>query len=148
MELKLSAQAMWELYTQHQHITADYEAWSFGDDADTLARLVLKGTKTATASAHVLYELAGEALPKAGEYSVILDASENALCVIRTERVFVLPFDEVDEQQAWKEGEGDRSLAYWRIVHERFFRNALAAFGISFDEKMLVVCEEFIKVFP
>ena len=28
---------------------------------------------------------------------------------------------EVSEEHAYKEGEGDRSLAYWRAVHEEFF---------------------------
>ena len=33
----------------------------------------------------------------------------------------MVPFDEVDEEHAYLEGEGDRSLEYWREVHERFF---------------------------
>ena len=32
-----------------------------------------------------------------------------------------VPFDEVSKEHAYKEGEGDRSLAYWRDVHEDFF---------------------------
>ena len=84
----------------------DYEAWSFGGDPDGLAALVLAGKKTATASAFPLYEQEGEPLPRAGEYSVILDSRDQALCVIRTTRVFVVPFRDVDDRQAWKEGEG------------------------------------------
>ncbi len=144
----MNAQEMWAAYTHGKEITEPYEAWAFGDDADALARLVQTGTKTATASAYPLYELEGEDLPQSGEYSVILDSAENAICIIRTERVFTVPFDQVDERQAWKEGEGDRSLSYWRQVHERFFRQELESAGLSFDEKMLVVCEEFIRVYP
>ena len=87
-------------------------------------------------------------MPQAGDYSIVLDSRENAVCIIRTERVFVSSFQEVDERHAWKEGEGDRSLSYWRRVHERFFREELKAVGCSFDESMNVVCEEFIKVYP
>lgn len=144
----MNGQQMWESYAKREQIQADYEAWSFGADADELAGLVNEGIKTATASAYPLYELEGEALPKAGEYSVILNAQEEAVCVIRTEKVFVVPFCDVEERQAWKEGEGDRSLSYWRTVHERFFREELAQLGLSFDEKMNVVCEEFEKVYP
>ena len=117
----MNAQQMWEQFSQKENIEADYEAWAFGDDADTLAELVAAGIKTATASAFVFYELEGEPLPEAGQYSVILNSREEAVCIIKSTRVFVIPYCDVDERQAWKEGEGDRSLSYWRIVHERFF---------------------------
>lgn len=144
----MNAQQMWEQFSQKENIEADYEAWAFGDDADTLAELVAAGIKTATASAFVFYELEGEPLPEAGQYSVILNSREEAVCIIKSTRVFVIPYCNVDERQAWKEGEGDRSLSYWRIVHERFFRDELAQLGLPFDEKMKVVCEEFEKVYP
>ncbi len=139
---------MWERFSRQENICADYEAWSFGDDADTLARLVLEGTKTATASAYALYWLDEEPLPEAGQYSVVLDSMDEAVCVIRTERVFTVPFVDVDENQAWREGEGDRSLSYWRKVHERFFREELSFAGLAFSEDMLVVCEEFVRLYP
>lgn len=144
----MTAEKMWEAYATANSITAGYDAWAFGDDPDKLARLVLEGTKTATASAYPFYELEEEELPKAGQYSVILNAQEEAACIIRTERVFVIAFDEVNERQAWKEGEGDRSLSYWRSVHERFFRKELEQVGLSFSNRMKVVCEEFIRVYP
>ena len=139
---------MWEAYSQKENIQADYEAWSFGADADALAELVQQGIKTATASAYPLYELEGEPLPQEGEYSVILDSQNNAVCIIQTERVFVVPFRDVEERQAWKEGEGNRSLAYWREVHRKFFVSCMQEAGLSFDEDMCVVCEEFKKVYP
>lgn len=144
----MTAQEMWERYSQREQIYADYEAWAFGDDPDTLAALVNAEIKTATASAYPFYELENEPLPEAGEYGVILDTREEAICIIKTTRVFVVPFRDVDERQAWKEGEGDRSLSYWRTVHKRFFREELAQVGLSFEETMKVVCEEFEKVYP
>ena len=68
--------------------------------------------KTATCSAALLYELEQEEYPKEGDYSVILDSTGNAVCIIRTTKVSVLPFDLVSERHAWKEGEGDRSLEW------------------------------------
>lgn len=144
----MNAQEMWNLYSTKENITADYEAWVFGDDPDKLAELVLAGIKTGTASAYPLYELEGEPLPKEGEYSVILDSQDNAVCIIKTTMVYIVPFEEVSESQACKEGEGDRSLAYWRKVHEEFFTEEMRAAGLTFDEKMKVVCEEFIRVYP
>lgn len=78
-----------------------------------------------------------------GEYSVILNSREEAVCIIRTTKVYVVPFCEITETHAFKEGEGDKSLSYWRKVHEEFFKNALERKGLNFDEQMKVVCEEF-----
>ena len=140
----MTAQEMWNA----SGIEAEYEAWAFGDDPDTLAELVRTGVKTATASAYPFYELEGEELPKAGEYSVILDTKDEAVCIIRTTKVYVTPYREVTAKQAWKEGEGDRSLDYWRRVHEAFFRKELEEAGLTFTEDMGVVCEEFEVVYP
>ena len=140
----MTAQEMWSA----SGIQAEYEAWAFGDDPDTLAELVRTGVKTATASAYPFYELEGEDLPKAGEYSVILNTKDEAVCIIRTTKVYVTPYREVTAEQAWKEGEGDRSLDYWRRVHEAFFRKELEAVGLIFTEDMGVVCEEFEVVYP
>ena len=144
----MTAQEMWERYSIQKNIHAEYDTWAFGIDADHLAALVLAGTKTATASLHLWYEQDAQPLPQPGQYSVILDSEEKAVCVIRTENVSVVPYAQVDESHAWKEGEGDRSLAYWRSAHERFFRDTLAQAGLSFDEQMMVVCEEFVRVYP
>lgn len=82
-----------------------------------------------------------------GEYSVILNDAEEAVCVIRTTKVDVVLFREVTAEHARKEGEGDRSLAYWRQVHEEFFTDCMAEAGLTFTEEMPVVCEEFEVVY-
>ncbi len=143
----MTAQQLWLKFTAASGASADYTAWQFGDDADKLAALVLEGVKTATASAYPLYAIEDEPLPEVGEYSVILDSRGEAVCIIRTERVYVLPFDEVSERHAFLEGEGDRSLEYWRRVHKAFFEAEMRECGLAFDEKMQVVCEEFSIVF-
>ena len=92
-----------------------YEAWAFGDGpamADGLGELVASGRKTATCSALWEVEAGEEAMPRVGERSVILDGSDEPLCVIETTEVEVRRFDEVDEGFAREEGEGDLSLAY------------------------------------
>jgi uncharacterized protein YhfF len=128
-------------------ISGMYEAWAFGGAPDKLARLVVSGIKTATCSALVLFELDDEPIPKPGDYSVILDSVGNAVCIIRTTRVYVVPFEDVSEDHAFKEGEGDRSLGYWRAVHEEFFTEELATVHLQFDKRMELVCEEFELVF-
>lgn len=140
----MDAEKMWERFGAE----GEYEAWCFGGDADKLAELVLVGKKTATSSAYPIYGVKNEPLPKAGEYSVILDSHKNAVCVVRTTKVCVVPFDEVSSYHAYREGEGDLSLEYWREVHRAFFIREMNSVDKNFDEKMEVVCEEFEKVFP
>ena len=145
----MTAQEMWNQFKIHANPGTDqYEAWQFGDDPDALAQLVLSGKKTATASAYPLYQLENEPLPKPGEYSVILDSGDEAVCIIRNVRVTVVPYREVAAEHAFKEGEGDRSLTYWRQVHEAFFTRELTGAGLTFDESMPVVCETFEVVWP
>ena len=121
----MRAEELWKAYCEKENIDIDtpYEAWGFGDAPDQLADLVLTGIKTATASAYDLYFMEGEEdpLPQSGDYSVILNSKDEAVCVIQTTKTTVVPFDEVSKEHAYKEGEGDRSLAYWRAVHEEFF---------------------------
>ena len=145
----MTHQEMWAAYRAVSPDAGDeHEAWAYGDDPDRLAELTRAGGKTATASAGVWYERGEEPLPRTGEYSVILDSREEAVCVIRTTRVFTVPFDQVTAEHAQKEGEGDRSLAHWRRVHEDFFRAELAEAGLEFSPDMPVVCEEFEVVYP
>ena len=46
------------------------------------------------------------------------------------------------------EGEGDKSLAYWRQVHEDFFKDCFGEAGLTFTPDSKVVLEEFRKVYP
>lgn len=121
------------------------DVFAFGNTpemADRLGALVVQGIKTATASALPAYE-AGEKLPEPGSLSVVLDGSGAPLCVIETTEVRVLPFREVGADFAYDEGEGDRSLVYWREAHRRFFGETLSELGKIFDENIPVVCERF-----
>ena len=144
----MTAQEMWQLFKEKSGIDHDtYEAWQFGDDADALANLVLEGTKTATSSAYALYEIEKEDLPQEGEYSVILNSKDEAVCVIRNSKVFVVCFKEIGEDHAFYEGEGDRTLEYWRKVHKRFFSEEFVEYDLPFSEDMLVLCEWFERVY-
>ena len=144
----MTGKELWDAFAQENNLADyDYEAWAFGADADLLAHLVAVGEKTATASAYPLYELENEPLPAAGEYSVILDASDNAVCVIQTKKVTVVPFIEVTAEHAYKEGEGDKSLNFWRETHGKFFAQCLDEVGLKFTYDMQVVCEEFVVVY-
>ena len=139
----MTAEELWK----HSGLTGTYEAWAFGDAPEKLASLVKDGIKTATCSAYDLYEAENESLPEVGEYSVILDSREEAVCIIQTTKVYVTAFDQVTAEHAYKEGEGDRSLDYWRKVHEDFLKRELSTINHSFDGNTKVICEEFELVY-
>lgn len=144
----MNAEEMWERYCEKTGVHADYEAWAFGGAPDELAELVLNGIKTATASAYPLYEQEQEPLPQVGEYNVILNAKDEAACIIKTTKVYVVSFREVSADHAYREGENDRSLDSWRAIHRDFFTEEMTAAGLTFNEDMPVVCEEFLRVYP
>ena len=128
-----------------------YDVFAFGDSpamADELAMLVLHGPKRATAGLHADFAAEGEPLPVVGAYSIVLGGAGQPVCVIRTTDVGVLPFRAVDAAFAWDEGEGDRSLTYWRDAHITFFTRMCAARGVEFSEEMATVCERFELAWP
>ncbi|MGH2269750.1 ASCH domain-containing protein [Streptococcus uberis] len=138
----------WQKFKSEKNINNNhYDAWQFGFDADLLGGLVVEGKKTATASAHVFYGIEQEDLPKVDDYNIILDSQDNPLCITKTTKVNVIPFNQVSSEHAYKEGEGDRSLDYWREVHKTFFTNELKKINQDFQEDMEVVCEEFEVVY-
>jgi uncharacterized protein YhfF len=69
------------------------------------------------------------------------------LCVIETTEVQVQAFEDVDEEFAAAEGEGDRSLACWREVHWSYFERVCDKLGRERSLRMPVVCERFRVVF-
>jgi uncharacterized protein YhfF len=126
-------------------------AWSFGDSpalADELLALTLRGQKTAMASAQWEFAVDGDPLPRPGDLAIVLDGAGEPRALIRTTAVEIVPFDEVTAEHARSEGEGDRSLAYWRTEHERAWRGSLAHTAYAFDTRMPVVCERFELLFP
>lgn len=140
----MNAAQLWNKFLEENNINDTYyEAWAFGDNPDKLLKLVLEGRKTATASLNYWYKEKGERRTEPGDYSVILDSKSDAYCVIQTVKVYIKPFKEVSAEHAFKEGEGDLSLAYWRKVHEEFFRDELKDEELKFSEDLEVVLEEF-----
>lgn len=127
-----------------------YEVWFFHHNRESskkLAELVLAGRKQATASLMEYENDTGEG-GTVGGYSVVTDFDGNPQCVIQTTEVCAIPFGEVDAQFAFDEGEGDRTLEYWRTAHTKFFIECCRDLNIEFDESMMICCKRFKKLFP
>ncbi|MBH46917.1 MAG: RNA-binding protein [Halobacteriovorax sp.] len=122
-----------------------FEAWSFGNTkemADDLGQLVLDGKKTATCSLLRAYRGEEHEIPRVGVYSVLCNGSNQPLCVVFLTHTWICKYSEVAEQHAYEEGEGDRTLEYWKKVHHEFFS---AYDGFHSDD--LLVCERFQTAF-
>ncbi|MFZ5821093.1 MAG: ASCH domain-containing protein [Chloroflexota bacterium] len=132
-------------YRQKTYIS---EGWGDGTEmADELGALIAAGTKTATCSSLWEWQAEGESLPEPGYLTIVLDGQGQPLCIVETTQVSVRNFNEVDAQFAYEEGEGDRSLAYWRDAHRRFFTRYLSRIGREFSEEMPLVCERFRMIY-
>jgi len=115
----------------------DLETFSFGDNPDLanrLLELVLSGKKRATCWA----ESQGLLSAAVGKSMVVLDGQGVAKAVLKTTELSRRQFDEVDEAFAYDEGEGDRSLQYWREAHRRYFTRL----G-NYVPDMMLWCERF-----
>ena len=112
------------------------ESFSFGDSpalADELAALVLDGSKRATC-----WPVTDGPLTQIGKRMVMLDGSGRPRAVLETVDLCNKRYDEVDAGFASAEGEGDRSLQYWREAHRRYFSRT----G-QFADDMMLYCERF-----
>ena len=148
----MKAEELWNKFIKEKNIDENtkYEAWKFcggGNGADELANLVLEGKKIATTSSLIAYQSENVPLPEIGSYSVVQFDNDEAACIIQTTNITLKPFDEVDEEFAAKEGEGDLSLAYWQEVHRIFLGMDYEAINKPFDEKGICVLEEFKLIY-
>ena len=127
-----------------------YEVFYFADHealANSLADLVRRGEKAATATLVWENEAGGKDAPQPGDLSVVTSWDGRPLCVIETTDVRVHAFEDVDAEFAAAEGEGDRSLAFWREAHWSYFGRVCDRRGRERSRRMPVVCERFRVVF-
>ncbi|UJH68870.1 ASCH domain-containing protein [Allomuricauda sp. SCSIO 65647] len=116
-------------------------------DANKCADLVCKDIKRATSHSLLGLQLRGEPLPQIGDFVVVTDWSGKAKCLIRTTSVKLLPYFAIHAEHARLEGEGDKSLDYWRKVHWDYYTRELEPFGRVPRESMIIVFERFERVF-
>jgi len=142
------AQKYWDDFWQdkekpHNKVIAENFGIANTPMADYLAGLVTSGIKTSTCASYEVYQHNGWDLPEVGMYSVILDSKDQPLCIIQTTSVEIIPMNEVGEEFAAAEGEGDLSHKFWWDTHEKYFTQELKSYGMEFREDMPLVCEWF-----
>ena len=91
--------------------------YQFGIDNDKLVELVLKGIKTATTS------LNNTKIPQVGERSILTFENEKKACIIETKKVIITKFKNITPEMAFLEGEGNRTLEYYKKSHIAYFKS-------------------------
>lgn len=116
-------------------------------DANECIVLVEKGIKRATATSLWWFEKNKEPLPKVGDLYIVTDWYGNAKAIIETTKVEKTSYNEITAEFAAAEGEGDKSLTYWKDVHKAYYTRELKAYNEKFDENMMIVCEYFKTIY-
>ena len=155
MSREFEIQGFWQSFLsslpQGVALPADYQVWCFGNKkemADELGLLAREGIKTATCSLLWEHELGGEKIPEVGQINLVTDWEGHPLCILETTDVAIRGFNEMDERFAYDEGEGDRSLTFWREAHWRYFSQICASIGRQPSPSMPLLCERFRLLFP
>lgn len=142
----------WERFVTEHPAHAEHEipdAYYFCDnkkDADECAELAVKGIKRATTSSVWAIEKFGEKMPAVGDLNIITDWEGEPKAVIELTKVEVVKFKDVTAEYAFIEGEGDKSLQFWRDVHWEFYKREMQPHGENPTEDMQVVCEYFTRI--
>jgi uncharacterized protein YhfF len=116
---------------------ADLESFSFGDSAELaneLLELVLVEKKSATCWA----ASEGDKGVVVGKRWIVKDGRGRPRAILETVEFARRRFGDVDAAFAHDEGEGDRSLEYWRQAHTEYFTRR----G-EFSPDMELYCERF-----
>lgn len=92
-----------------------------GRSRQRLVALVLEGRKRATAGLVAEYEREGEPVEHVGERLAVLDDDGAHVATVRVTRVDRARFDEVPDDFALAEGEGDLTGDDFRDSHRRFW---------------------------
>jgi uncharacterized protein YhfF len=121
-------------------------AGAFGDSdalSNELIELIRRGEKRATCSLLWSWEFDNETIPEVGDVEVVFTFAGRPALVCQAVKVDIVPFREVRADFAAAEGEGDRSLQYWRSEHWRFFESECNRIGRVPSQTMPLVCEWF-----
>ena len=132
--------------SKYKSFSADYFCAN-EKDAKICSDLILSREKTATCSMKYWYESGLESMPIQGHLQVVTDWNGQPTSIIETVEVSECNFLDVSSEFARAEGEGDKSLEWWRKAHWVFFSRECVEQGIKPSQSMQLVLERFEMVY-
>lgn len=115
-------------------------------DANECTDLVVKKIKRATSTSLRFFEKRKEKIPEIGQFYIITDWEGNPKALVEVKNVEILKFEEITSEHAYIEGEGDKSLDYWRRVHWDYYTREMKQWNEHPTEQMLIVYEQFDRI--
>ncbi|WP_028021449.1 ASCH domain-containing protein [Enterovibrio calviensis] len=135
-----------DVRAQHTSFSADYYC-ADEYNANVCANLILRGEKRASCSMAYWYRHQGELMPSVGHLQVVTYWAGDPVCIVEITSVSECRFKDVTEEFAASEGEGDKTLAWWRDAHWTFFSLECEELGITPCEDMMLILERFKVVY-
>ncbi|BFM51376.1 ASCH domain-containing protein [Marinomonas sp. THO17] len=132
---------------QYSSFSADYFC-ADEVNANLCAELILLGEKRASCSMAHWYYQENEVYPQVGHLQVVTNWQGQPVCIIEITQVLECPFNQISAEFAAAEGEGDKSLGWWRAAHWDFFSKECNELGITPKHDMMLVLERFKAVYP
>lgn len=108
--------------------------------------MVLSGRIRGESYPVLCFEAGQQPLPEIGEYNIICDEKDRAVCVVRTDAIARCTFSEVSQELL--ETEGYCSPAEWCAAKQPKFERLCAAAGIAFRNDLEILFERFEVVYP
>lgn len=150
-----SVSLMWDSFIKSHHDAQNEEipeSWFFHnnrEDANRLGKLVLAGKKKAASGLYAWYEEANADLPKVGKKHIITDFDGKAIAIIKINKVDTIPFNRISKEYAEMDmGTTNKALNKWKKAHWDFFSSTIKESSTKPTENMLVVCEQFERIWP
>lgn len=144
---------LWEAFIE---INPNYKDKELGEwfnfcdnekDAKECAQLTRDGIKQATSTSLWWFEKNNTDLPEVGNIYVVTDWYKIAKAIVEVVKVEQTPFNQITDEYAAIEGEGGKSLEYWKKVHWDYYSLEMEEFGEKPTEDMMIVCEQFKTIF-
>ncbi len=151
-KIDISVTKLWKEFIKVNSQYANQEApesYCFCDnevDANVCAQLVVKNIKQATAGSLWWYEYSNEPLSNIGDLFIITNWNGIAKAIIQVSKIEKTPYNQISTEFARIEGEGDKSLVYWKKVHWAYFTREMLPYNLKPTEDMIIVCEYFETV--
>lgn len=132
----------------HVGIPLSYHFCDNEKDADECAELVCSGIKQATTHSLSWLHINNEKMPAEGDLAIVTDWNGNPVAVTKTTKVEIVQFKDITPEYAFIEGEGDKSLSYWKEVHWAYYTRELCEYNLKPTLDMELVCEYFETIWP
>ncbi len=131
---------------KYQSFSSDYFC-ADEHNANLCAELIRIGQKTATCSLNHWSESGEEPMPTIGHLMIVTNWDGTPICIVEINSVEKCKYSDVSTEFAFLEGEGDRSLEWWRKAHWYFFAKECEELNIEPCEEMMLVLETFRVVY-